>query len=185
MRLHPWHEIPIGEEAPDTLSMIVEVPRKTTTKYELNLERGVLEVDRIMHPPVPYPANYGFIPQTLDEDGDPLDALVLMQNPVIPLTVLHVRPVGVVNLTDRGKNDDKIVCVHLDDPQYEDYTTVEDLPDYELQELEWFFEDYQDVMHREVDVEGFLDAERARASITSCRERYADTFPNGWVPQER
>ncbi len=180
MRLHPWHEVSIGDGAPKDITMIVEVPRKTTTKYELDLEEGILHVDRIMHPPVPYPANYGFIPQTLDEDGDPLDAIVLMQNAVVPLTALHARPIGVVNLTDRGKNDDKIICVHLDDPKYDDYESIEDLPDYELQEIEWFFQDYQDVMHREVSVEGFLNAERAHKSIESCRQRYHDEFPDGW-----
>lgn len=180
MRLHPWHEIPLGSDAPDELNLVVEVPRKTTTKYELDLDLGILRVDRIMHPPVPYPANYGFLPQTLDEDGDPLDAMVLMQNAVKPLTVLKARPVGVVNLTDRGKNDDKIICVHLDDPKYDDYQSIEDLPDYELREIEWFFEDYQDVMHREVDVEGFLGTERAHESIQMCRDHYQEAFPDGW-----
>jgi inorganic pyrophosphatase len=180
MRLHPWHEIPLGDDAPDEVHFVSEVARKTTTKYELDLDLGILRVDRIMHPPVPYPANYGFLPQTLDEDGDPLDAMVLMQNPVAPLTVLRARPVGVVNLTDRGENDDKIICVHLDDPKYDDYRSVEDLPDYELRELEWFFEDYQDVMHREVDVEGFLGPDAAHDSIRMCRQMYEDAFPDGW-----
>lgn len=180
MRLHPWHEIPLGSDAPDEVNLVVEVPRKTTTKYELDLDLGILRIDRIMHPPVPYPANYGFLPQTLDEDGDPLDAMVLMQNAVKPLTVLNARPVGVVNLTDRGKNDDKIICVHLDDPKYDDYKSIEDLPDYELREIEWFFEDYQDVMHREVDVEGFLGTERAHESIQMCRDHYQEEFPDGW-----
>lgn len=180
MRLHPWHEIPLGSNAPNEVNLVVEVPRKTTTKYELDLDLGILRVDRIMHPPVPYPANYGFLPQTLDEDGDPLDAIVLMQNAIEPLTVLHARPVGIVNLTDRGKNDDKIICVHLDDPQYKDYESIDELPDYELREIEWFFEDYQDVMHREVDVEGFLGVERAHESIEMCLDNYKEKFPDGW-----
>lgn len=179
MAVHPWHDIPIGEEAPEHLNMVVEVPRKTTSKYELDLELGVLRIDRIMHPPVPYPHNYGFIPQTLDEDGDPLDAMVLMQNEVNPLTVLRVRPIGMVHLTDRGQNDDKIICVHLDDPMFDDHESVEDLPDYELQELEWFFEDYQDVMHREVDVEGFQERAKAHDSIMRCRRLYQEAFPEG------
>ena len=180
MRLHPWHEIPLGSDAPEEFNLVVEVPRKTTTKYELDLELGILRIDRIMHPPVPYPANYGFLPQTLDEDGDPLDAMVLMQNPVKPLTVLNARPVGVVNLTDRGKNDDKVICIHLDDPKYQDCESIDDLPDYELREIEWFFEDYQDIMHRDVDVEGFLGPDRAIESINMCREIYQDEFPDGW-----
>lgn len=94
MRLHPWHEIPLGADAPDELNLVVEVPRKTTTKYELDLDLGILRIDRIMHPPVPYPANYGFLPQMLDEDGDPLDAMVLMQNAAEPLTVLSARHWG-------------------------------------------------------------------------------------------
>ncbi|HHP7238126.1 inorganic diphosphatase, partial [Longibacter sp.] len=152
----------------------------TTTKYELDLDLGILRIDRIMHPPVPYPANYGFLPQTLDEDGDPLDAMVLMQNPADPFTVLSARPVGVVNLTDRGKSDDKILCVHVDDPKYDDYQSTDDLPDYEFREIEWFFEDYQDVMHREVDVEGFLGTERAHDSIRMCRDIYQENVSGNW-----
>lgn len=180
MRLHPWHEIPLGSQSLSEVNLVVEVPRKTTTKYELDLDLGILRVNRIMHPPVPYPANYGFLPQTLDEDGDPLDALILMQNPVEPLTVLAARPIGVVNLTDRGENDDKVICVHLDDPKYEDYESIDDLPEYERQELEWFFEDYKDVMQRDVDVEGFLGPEQARESIRMCRGYYQDEYPDGW-----
>lgn len=179
MRLHPWHEIPFKTDD-DEFNLVVEVPRKTTTKYELDLELGILRVNRIMHPPVPYPANYGFLPQTLDEDGDPLDAMVLMQNPVNPLTVLTARPIGVVNLTDRDKNDDKIICVHVDDPMYNDFKDVDELPDYKAREIEWFFEDYQDVMHRDVDVKGFLGPEKAFQSIEMCRENYREEFPDGW-----
>lgn len=180
MRLHPWHEIPLGPSVPDKLNFVVEVPRKDTTKYELNKELGILRIDRIMHPPVPYPSNYGFLPQTLDEDGDPLDAMVLMRNPVEPLTVLSARPIGVAHLADRGKNDDKIICVHTDDPKYEDYECIEDLPDYEQQLIEWFFKEYKDAMQRDVDVESLLGPDRARESIRKCRDRYQNEFPEGW-----
>lgn len=180
MRLHPWHEIPIGSGAPEKLNFIVEVPRKSTTKYELNPELGVLCINRIMHPPIPYPSNYGFIPQTLDEDGDPLDALVLMQNRAEPLTVLSARPIGVANLKDRGKADDKVVCVHVDDPKYADCQSIEELPDYEQDEIKWFFEDYKETMQKDVKVEGLNGIESAYESIQKCCKRYQDKFPDGW-----
>ncbi len=180
MRLHPWHEIPLGSNAPDELNMVVEVPLHSTTKYELDPELGILCVDRIMHPAIPYPANYGFLPQTLDEDGDPLDALVLLRNPVAPLTVLSARPIGVANLTDRGKADDKIICVHIDDPKYSDCESIDELPDYEQSEIEWFFEDYKEVMQGDVNVEGLGDTGQAHESIRKCRKRYRDKFPEGW-----
>ena len=95
---------------PGEVRVVIEVPRGDTTKYELDKELGLLGVDRIMHPPVPYPANYGFLPATLATDGDPLDALVLMQNPVAPLSLLRARPLGIFVLTDRNERDDKLIC---------------------------------------------------------------------------
>lgn len=173
--IHPWHDIPVGDSVPDEVRVVIEVPRGDTTKYELNKELGLLGVDRIMHPPVPYPANYGFLPRTLATDGDPLDALVLMQNPVAPLSLLRARPLGIFVLTDRGERDDKLICVHSDDPMYRDHTDLSDLPTYERERLEWFFEDYKDTMS-DVKVSQLSGAEDARKIILECLERYQKHF---------
>lgn len=173
---HPWHDIPLGDNAPAEVRAVVEVPRGSTTKYELDKELGMLNVNRILQPPVPYPANYGFLPRTLDEDGDPLDALVLMQNPVVPLSILRVAPIGVVKLTDRDERDDKLLCVHIDDPTYAPYRTVADLPKHERDALEWFFQGYKETMQRGVHLEGFEGTEEAHASVERCRARYRERF---------
>ena len=173
---HPWHDVPIGDKAPHEVRAVVEVPRGDTTKYELDKELGVLSVNRIMHPPVPYPANYGFLPRTLATDGDPLDVLVLMQNPVAPLSLVQVRPLGIFVLTDRDERDDKLICVHVSDPMYRDHKTLSDLPAYEREKLEWFFEDYQDTMKRDVKVGDFLGVEDAHKIIRESLERYKEHF---------
>ena len=175
--VHPWHGIPLGADFPAVFRMVVEIPRKGTAKYALNPELGILELDRLVHPPIPYPVNYGFIPQTLDEDGDPLDALVAMQEALDPLTVVEVRPIGMINLVDRGENDDKIVCVHTRDPDYEEYETIADLPEHERSELTWFFGEYKG-QQSDVEVKGFQDIDAARETLTRCRKLYREKFTN-------
>ena len=172
--MHPWHDVPLGDPAQD-LRVVIEVPRDTTTKYELDKELGVLNVNRILSPPVTYPANYGFVPRTLDEDGDPLDALVLMQNAVVPLSVVRVRPIGVVRFKDQGESDDKLICVHIDDPMYAAYESVEALPEYQRDELKWFFESYKGNQEG-TEVGGFKGVEEAREVIRACLERYEKQF---------
>jgi inorganic pyrophosphatase len=115
---HPWHDVPIGDEAPDEFTALIEIPKGSRVKYELDKETGLLKVDRILYSSVIYPANYGFIPRTLGDDDDPLDLLVLMQEPVQPLSILRARPIGMMHMIDEGENDEKIICVHLDDPEY-------------------------------------------------------------------
>lgn len=172
---HPWHDIPLGDDFPDTFRAVIEVPRKATTKYALNPELGMLELDRVVHPPIPYPANYGFVPRTLDEDGDALDMVVAMQKSLTPLTLVEVRPVGMINLIDRGEKDDKIVCVHTGDPNYEDYASISDLPEHERSELEWFFREYKG-QNSDVEVNGRGDADAARETLRQCRDLYLDAF---------
>ena len=173
---HPWHDVPIGDKAPHEVRAVIEVPRGDTTKYELDKELGLLSVNRIMHPPVPYPANYGFLPRTLATDGDPLDVLVLMQNPVAPLSLVQVRPLGLFVLTDRDERDDKLICVHTDDPMYQDYTDLPELPSYERERLEWFFEDHQDTLKRDVKVSDLLGAKDAHRIVLESIERYEAHF---------
>lgn len=140
---HPWHDIPLGDEAPDLFNAVVEIPQGSKVKYELDKTTGLLRVDRVLYSSVVYPANYGFIPQTLGEDEDPLDVLVLMQEPVAPLSMLRVRPIGVMNMLDLGQGDEKIICVHVDDPAFAGYYHIWELPEHRLKELKRFFQDYK------------------------------------------
>ena len=174
--IHPWHDVPLGDDAPNEVRAVIEVPSGDTTKYELDPELGMLRVNRILHPPIPYPTNYGFLPQTLDDDGDPIDVLVMMQNPVAPLTILSARPIGIFKMTDNGETDDKLICVHIHDPMYNDYQEVSDLPEYERNELEWFFESYKGAMQKGVDVNDFQGREAAQEAIKRCQKLYQEKF---------
>lgn len=126
--LHPWHGVGVGEQAPEVVTAIIEVPRGSNIKYELDKASGLLKVDRILYSAVHYPANYGFIPQSYCDDNDPLDILVLGQEPVLPLSILRAKPIGVMKMFDQGEMDDKIIAVHMDDPEYAHYKTIDELP---------------------------------------------------------
>ncbi len=174
---HPWHDIPIGIGAPDEITGVVEIPKGGHVKYELDKGTGLLKVDRVLYSSVVYPANYGFIPQTLGDDDDPLDILALMQEPVVPLSALRLRPIGVMMMLDQGQRDEKIVCAHLDDPEFEFYRDINQLPPHRLRELRRFFQDYKALENKEVLVQDFLGPEQAVAAIRSAMANYRAAFP--------
>ena len=163
--MHPWHEVDLGDEVPDVLMVVIEVPRGSKTKYELDKKSGLIRVDRILFSSVHYPANYGFIPQTYCEDHDPLDVLVLGQEAVVPLSILRAKPIGLMKMLDQGVEDDKVIAVHADDPEYASYETMSDLPPHRVAEVRRFFEDYKALENKEVIVEKFLDRGAAHAAI--------------------
>lgn len=175
--VHPWHEVFVGSEAPERFRAIVEIPKGSKVKYELDKETGLIAVDRILYSSVMYPANYGFIPQTLGDDGDPLDVLVLMQEPVIPRSALWARPIGLLRMEDEGQGDDKIIAVHLGDPEYSSYFDVGSIPSHRLRELRTFFEDYKQLEGKTVIVEDFADPTEARTVIREAMDRYRQRFP--------
>ena len=162
---HPWHDIPIGERAPDEITAIIEIPAGSKVKYELDKETGLLYVDRVLASSVRYPHNYGFIPQTLCEDNDPLDVLVLMQCQVAPFSFLRARPIGVMGMLDQGERDDKVIAVHADDPEFKHFTDISQVPPHRLAEIRSFFEDYKKNEHKEVVVDDILGAEAARKVV--------------------
>ena len=176
MALHPWHDIPLGGDPADGLTAVIEVPRKSTIKYELCKDTGLIRISHVLYPPVPYPGNYGFFPQTLDADGDPLDMMVIMRDAVAPLTLCDVRPIGVVEMTDGGKNDDKVLCVLRRDPIYDPYQDFEGLPAYERDELQWFFTEYQKTSHDALEVKGISGRDAAHRVIRRCVKNYLDAF---------
>jgi inorganic pyrophosphatase len=171
--MHPWHDVTIGPEAPKEFQAVIEIPKGSKVKYELDKENGLIRVDRVLYSSVIYPANYGFIPQTLGEDHDPLDVLVLMQEPVVPLSILRVRPIGMMNMLDQGENDEKIICIHLDDPEYRNFTNINELPHHRLDELQRFFKDYKKLEKKQVVVEDFLGPDEAIQAVLKSMRLYS------------
>lgn len=173
---HPWHDISIGPDAPEIIEVIIEIPQGGKVKYELDKDSGMLRVDRMLYSSVVYPANYGFIPQSYADDEDPLDVLVLAQEPVEPLCLLRARPIGLMSMVDEGQEDAKVICIHVDDPAFNDYYDISDLPEHRLRELHQFFQDYKKLEEKEVLVKDFSDANVARETVLRSMEQYKEMF---------
>ncbi|KAF5828080.1 inorganic pyrophosphatase [Dunaliella salina] len=172
---HPWHDIEPG--TPELINCVVEIPQGSKVKYELDKDTGLLFVDRILYSSVVYPHNYGFVPKTLCEDGDPIDVLVLMQEPVVPMCFLRARPIGVMEMMDSGEKDDKIIAVHADDPEFKGFTDISQLPPHRLQEIRRFFEDYKKNENKQVIVSDQPQGgEAAKKVIKESLDLYQDTY---------
>ena len=175
--MNPWHDVSIGHDAPKQFPAIIEVPKGSKVKYELDKDSGLIKVDRILFSSVHYPANYGFIPQTYCDDHDPLDVLVLGQESIVPLSIMYARPIGVMKMVDQGEADDKIIAVHVHDPEFNYYKSIKDLPPHRIAEIRRFFEDYKILEHKKVVVEDFFDADVAEAIVLDSINRYKRDFP--------
>jgi len=171
--MHPWHDTYVdGASVATGFPVIVEIPKGSTNKYELDKETGLLRLDRVLHSAVHYPADYGFIPRTYCDDGDPLDALVLGQEPVYPLTIVQARAIGVMRMRDEKGIDDKIVAVSVYDPTFADYTDKSQLPAHVLRQVRRFFEDYKALEHKQVVVDDLLGPGDALRIIAEGLEMY-------------
>jgi inorganic pyrophosphatase len=171
--MHPWHDCYIDSTSVTTsFPAIIEIPKGSTNKYELDKETGLLRLDRVLYSAVYYPADYGFIPRTYCDDGDPLDVLVLGQEPVHPLTIVEARAIGVMRMRDEKGIDDKIVAVSVHDPAFAGYTDKSQLPAHLLLELRRFFEDYKALEHKQVIVEDLLGPDDAVTIIRDALELY-------------
>ncbi|XP_020273481.1 soluble inorganic pyrophosphatase 4-like isoform X2 [Asparagus officinalis] len=170
---HPWHDLEIGPGAPLIFNCVVEIGRGSKVKYELDKKTGLIKVDRVLYSSVVYPHNYGFIPRTLCEDSDPMDVLVLMQEPILPGCFLRAKAIGLMPMIDQGEKDDKIIAVCADDPEYRHFTDIKELPPHRLAEIRRFFEDYKKNENKEVAVNDFLPAASAYEAIQHSMDLYA------------
>lgn len=177
---HCWHDVTPGERLPSEFTSVIEIPTGSSIKYELDKTTGLLKLDRILYSAVYYPANYGFIPQTLAEDDDPLDVLVLCQEAVAPLTLVHARAIGLMTMIDSGKRDHKILAVAVDDPEYNGFHEASELPAHRLATLRRFFQDYKTLEGKTVEVDEFLPSASALPIIEDALERYSNQRRRGF-----
>ncbi|MBX2888412.1 MAG: inorganic diphosphatase [Ferruginibacter sp.] len=174
--MNPWHQVSIGNDQPNMVHAIVEIPKGTRAKYELDKESGLLRLDRVLFASVYYPANYGFIPQTLGKDHDPLDILVLSQINIQPLCIVKAKVIGVMRMIDNNEGDDKIIAVAADDISVSHINRVEELPPHFVAELRHFFEDYTKLEKKVVQVEAFQNIEIANQIIDEAIHDYQVKF---------
>ena len=171
--MHPWHDTYLDDTTVATdFPVIIEIPKGSKNKYELDKETGLLRLDRVLYSSVHYPADYGFIPRTYCDDGDPLDVLVLGQEPVYPLTIVEARALGVMRMRDEKGVDDKVVAVSVRDPSFADFRDKSQLPSHVLRQVRRFFEDYKVLENKQVVVEEMLGPDDAMRIIRSALEMY-------------
>ncbi len=180
--IHPWHDVRPGIQSlslPQNFRAIIEIPKSSSNKYELDKSTGMLRLDRVLSSAVYYPANYGFIPQTYAEDNDPLDVLVFCTEKVPPLCICEARAIGVMTMLDEGQPDHKIISVLINDSEFEDMKTINDFPKHTFKMLKRFFEDYKNLEGKSVEVDEIQPVERAHEIIEDSLERYSNARRSG------
>jgi inorganic pyrophosphatase len=173
---HPWHGAHHGEDAPRHVNALIEIPQGSRSKYEVDKDTGLLRLDRVIYSSFHYPINYGFIPQSLGQDGDPLDILVLCSQSIQSLCLVEATVIGNMQMIDTGQIDDKIIAVATKDPSVNHYKKVEDLPHHFLLELRNFFEQYKVLENKKVAIDNFQDKDTAYKVINSAIDYYKEQF---------
>lgn len=176
MNVHPWHDVSIGKNAPESVIGIVEIPKNCRAKYELDKDSGMLILDRVLYTSINYPANYGFIPQTYCDDDDPLDILVISQIDIVPMCLVEAKVIGVMRMLDGGEMDDKILAVAANDMSVNYINDISELPPHLTKELRSFFEDYKKLEKKSVVVEEFQGREVALQIIEQSVQDYQAKF---------
>jgi inorganic pyrophosphatase len=176
---NPWHAVPAGHDAPDIVNAIIEIPKNTRAKYELDKESGLLKMDRVLYSSFYYPANYGFIPQTYCDDHDPLDILVLSQIDIVPMCIVSAKVIGVMRMLDGGELDDKIIAVALQDMSVDHINDISELPEHFTEEMRHFFEEYKKLEKKTVKVEDFQGAKVAKDIVKKAMVDYGKLMKPG------
>lgn len=172
-----WHEVSAGEDIPNIINVIVEIPKGSKNKYEIDKESGLIKLDRAMKSAQDYPFDYGFVPQTLWEDGDALDVVLLTTYPLHPGILVEARPVAVMRMIDGGEGDDKVIAVPKNDPRFEDIADLADINKHTIKEIKHFFETYKTIDSKVVEISGVEGREAALAAVEKGLRLYADKFP--------
>src|ERR1044071_9324152 len=171
--------LPTGDGAPVEVNAVIEIPRGTANKYEYDKRLNVFRLDRNLHSPVHYPGDYGFIPSTFSQDGDPLDVLVLVDAPSFPGCLMSVRPIGVLQMIDQGKQDEKVLAVGTNNPLFSEIRDYDQLYPHLLLEIEHFFTVYKELEAKSTRVVGWQNAEAARSVVIDCQERFGKNAGKG------
>ena len=171
-----WHDIDPSMVTPTDFNAVIEIPKGSKCKYELDKSTGLLKLDRVLYTSTHYPANYGFIPRTYADDGDPLDVLVLCSEPIYPMTLIRVYPIGVMRMIDGGKMDDKILAIPFSDPTYLGIRSVDDLPPHIFDEIMHFFSVYKQLENKQTAVKTLFNYKEAEAIIAEAIASYDTSF---------
>lgn len=171
-----WHDMDPAAITPTDFTAVIEIPKGSSCKYELDKQTGIMRLDRVLYTATHYPANYGFIPRTYADDGDPLDVLVLCAEPIYPLTLVQVFPIGALRMIDGGKLDDKIIAIPFSDPTYRDIKSVDELPAHIFDEIMHFFTVYKQLENKQTAVKELFDRKEAEEIVAMCIRQYSEAF---------
>lgn len=174
--VHPWHDLPYGDNAPNEVTAFIEVPKNSKLKYELDKESGFIKLDRVLYSAVHYPGDYGFIPQTLSEDGDPTDIIIISNFPVMPGVIVRARPIGVLEMIDGDERDEKIIAVYCDDPRFDKRKDINDFSEHVIIEIKHFFETYKELQGKKVEIKSIKGCWDAREEIKKGIALYKKTY---------
>lgn len=174
--MHLWHDLSLGDNAPEEITVVIEIPKGSQNKYEIDKETGLISLDRVLYGANFYPMDYGFVPQTLWEDGDALDAFVVTTNELFPGCVVKTRPIGVLSMIDDGESDDKLICVPVKDPRFADVKDISDLAEHHVKEMKHFLETYKMLQNKEVTISGVGGTAEAKAAIEKGVKLYQEKF---------